>query len=480
MRSCIILIILVFHTLIIAFSLVWAEREGKRDIHQAALSGENAPMSLTLEDAINLALEANRNIISSRYTVQNRRLSFDSAESEFELKIFPSARAGIGGNDRSDNNDIGAGLVFQKKYELGSLASIRPQINKADSEYDTSIGVSFIQPLLRGLGRDVNLNNIRSAEFSVRTSNRNLYQTRVNSVLDTVSVFYEIIKQKKLIRLYESLNKRLKGHAEVAQAKEKVGLATPMDTFRANINLKDSENSLTNATEAYRNAKDQLKTILALSLDTDMEPVDPARIDVVKIGVEESLPVALANRVELEQANDDIREGERKTVILKNNTLPELNLIMDYEQFGFSDTFSESAGLGEYRWGVSLQSSTDFYRTAEKTAYKQGRLNVQSLRLHLEDIRDEIKRQVRSQVTALREAEKRIQIRKDQIKQAEGKLALAEIKFAHGMANNFNVIEAETEIQKARVNLISSETEYINNTYNMLAVLGTLIERENR
>jgi outer membrane protein len=46
------------------------------------------------------------------------------------------------------------------------------------------------------------------------------------------------------------------------------------------------------------------------------------------------------------------------------------------------------------------------------------------------------------------------------------------------MANNFDVIEAETELQQARVDLLSMDTEYIVGTYNLRAVLGTLIERE--
>ena len=56
-------------------------------------------------------------------------------------------------------------------------------------------------------------------------------------------------------------------------------------------------------------------------------------------------------------------------------------------------------------------------------------------------------------------------------------MALARVKFDHGMADNFDVIEAETELQRARVDLLSVETEYIAGTYNMRAELGTLIER---
>jgi outer membrane protein TolC len=72
----------------------------------------------------------------------------------------------------------------------------------------------------------------------------------------------------------------------------------------------------------------------------------------------------------------------------------------------------------------------------------------------------------------------RIQIRREQLRQAEEKLALAKIKFNYGMADNFDVIETETERQRARVDLLSAEIDYIIGTYRLRSVLGTLIEKK--
>jgi outer membrane protein len=89
---------------------------------------------------------------------------------------------------------------------------------------------------------------------------------------------------------------------------------------------------------------------------------------------------------------------------------------------------------------------------------------------------DGIKREVRQVYDALQKARERMQIRKDQIDQAAGKLALAKIKFSHGMADNFDLIEAETELQEARSNLLAAQVEYIVGMYRLRAAIGTLIE----
>ena len=70
----------------------------------------------------------------------------------------------------------------------------------------------------------------------------------------------------------------------------------------------------------------------------------------------------------------------------------------------------------------------------------------------------------------------RIRIRKEQIDQAEGRLALAKVQFRHGKTDNFDVIEAETEYQRAKANMLAVETDYIVGAFRMRAYLGTLIE----
>ncbi|MDY6987890.1 MAG: TolC family protein [Thermodesulfobacteriota bacterium] len=438
-------------------------------------SEENGTISLTLEEAINLALEANRNLLVSTSNLESQRLFLTSAQSEFELKLVPT----VTGDAREDYKSIGSEISLDKKLKIGPRATLTPGIgvSGADDRYSGKTALSLEMPLLRGFGREVTLDSVRSSEFSVRTSQRSLYFTKVNTVLDTVFGVYDIIKQRQLVELYDSQVKRLNGHAETARIKEKVGLATPIDIYRAEIRLKDAEDSLTQAHEALRSSEDSLKLILAVSLDKPIAVSAPLEYVPISVDLGEAVQIALKNRVELEAERDQIREAERRSRVYKHRLLPQFDVVMNYERYGISDDFSESTRLDEDRWSINLVSTTDWARTAEKTAFRQSLLDIKTARLDLEARRDEITREVRRQLEALRRAQERIRIRTEKITQAEGKLALSKIKFNYGMANNFDVIEAETELQQARVDLLSMETEYIVGTYNMRAVLGTLIER---
>lgn len=439
---------------------------------------DESVLSFTLDQAIERALEANRNMLSSHYAVRNDELSLRLSRSFFDVRLVPSGSLGASGGEDTQRT-YGVGVSFEKRFSYGTRASIGPRFFKSGDFYSSSVDLTVEQPLLRGLGKDVNLDGIRSAEFSLRNAHRNLYQTRVNTILDTVSGVYEVIKQKELVRLYAALADRVRGHAEAAKVKEKSGLATSMDVYRAEIRLKDFEDNLLNAKEALQDAMDRLKTILALPVETGIDISAPLVYEPVEMGQEEAMDAALKNRVDFARIMDELNEVRRKSEIANRNILPGISLLANYSRFGAEDSFRSSARLDNDRWNLLLVSSTSLPLTAEKTAYLQSLNTIETTRLRLEAKQDEVKREVRKQLSSLKKLEERIGLRRKQISQAEGKLALAGVKFAHDLADNFDIIESETELQQARVNLLSAEIDYIIGTYTLRSVLGTLISYDN-
>ena len=461
--SIVLLFLAVFVFWLIAFpQTVSAERIDDKNI-----------IKLTLDDALMLALKVNRTLVGSTYSLESQKLSLDSALSQFDVRIAPSTLAGI-----SDVQEtLGAGVSFKKKFSIGPEAAISPGVELSNSEYTEKIGLSLEIPLFRGFGKSVNLDPIYSSRFSLQNAERSHYLSQVNIVLETVSAVYDIIKQKELVQLSESQVLRLKGHAETARIKEKVGLATQIDVYRAEIRTKDAQNSLTLALEFLRSAEDRLKITLAIPPEKTIQIDAPLDYERVQMGETDAIETALKNRVELDQAEENVQEAKRKAGIAKNNLLPGLNLVMGYERLGSTGEVGQALGFEDERWSVNLVASTDWARKAEKASYQQSLINIRNARLDIESKEDEIKREVRQQLEALKKAEERISIRNDQIHQAEGKRALSKVKFRYNMANNFDIIEAETELQQARVNLLSVKTDYIVGTYRMRAALGTLIER---
>jgi outer membrane protein TolC len=453
-------------------------------------AGQPARIVLTLEQAIGLTLRGNRNIAKSQYGAESQRHSIDAARAPFELKLIPTGGATLSGGDDGNARQASAGLQLQKKLESGTLVSLGPQVTRSSGQsarsaqttpptgrYATNLGVTVTQPILRGRGKEFATDPVRSADAAYRTSRRNVYQTTVNSVLETISAYYDAILRKGLMGLHEKTAARLSGHSEIARAREKVGLTTPMDTYRAELPLREAEESMITASQAFQDAKDRLKLLLALPQDTDLDLVVPGTPEFRESSLKDAVDTALARSVEIEQLDQELAEAKRKAALAKHNTLPDLDLVAGYDRYAAADTFGRSASLDHDRYTVSVMAGTDLFRTAEKAAYEQSLIGLRTVATNTDARKEEVSRQVRKQWLSLQEAGKKMAIRKSQIRQGEEKIALAEVKFSHGMADNFDVIESEKELQGARADLLAAEIEYAVGVYNLKAILGVLVPR---
>jgi len=433
---------------------------------------------LTLEAAINRALEANRGIRDVMDQVEGSRLSLVAVESEFELKIIPSGDASVSGDsDEGSSDSLGAGISLQKKFDVGTDITITPQTRKTDDLYSTGVDTRLIQPLLRGFGKEYNLSGVRSAEFGTRSAQRSLYLRQVNTVLLTIGDVYDVIRQRELYQLNEESALRLRVHAEAASAKNKIGLANQIDVYRAGIQQKQAEENMNNARETYRTAVDNLKILLSLPLEEEIEVEAPLNYNLVRMAEEQAVNTALKNRVELDQAKDNIREAERLSRVAKHNIWPNFDVVLNYSRFGSGEKFGDSTGFNQDSWNVGLVTSTDLARTVEHVAYDQSLLNVKGSQRNYSLLRDEVIREVKRNFINLRGSENSIAIREEQIRQSKGQLELAKVKFKFGLANNFDLIDAETNLRNAQTNLLSAVIDYILSTNRLRAAMGTLLER---
>ena len=435
-------------------------------------------MKLTLESAINRALKANRGIQDVMDQVEGANLTLVAADSEFELKIIPAGEARVSdANDEGSSDTLGAGISLQKKFDVGTDISVTPQTRKTDEFYSTGVDAKLSQPLLRGFGREYNLSGVRSAEFGTRSAQRTLYMRQVSTVLLTINAVYDVIRQRELYRLNEESAQRLRVHAEAASAKNKIGMSNQIDVYRAGIQEKQAEENLIIAHEAYSAALDNLKILLSLPLEEEIEVEAPLNYSLVRLSNQAAVDAALKNRVLLDQAKDNIREAERLSRVAKHNIWPDFDVVLNYSRFGSGENFGDSTGFNQDTWNVGLVTSTDLARTVERAAYDQSRLNVKVAHRNYNLLRDEVVREVNLNFRNLRSYENSITIQNEQIKQAKGQLELAQVKFKWGLANNFDVIDAETKLRSAQTNLLTAVINYIVGTNRLRGSMGTLVER---
>ena len=438
-------------------------------------------LRLNLEETIKLALQRNRRLADALDTVSISRYTLAAADSDFEVKITPAGlvrASGESGRDNYDSQQFGVGI--SKKFSTGTRVYVTPRVTRRDTgtvQYETAVDTFLVQPLLRGLSPEYNLAGVLSAEFAERTSRRSLYLARVNIMLRAIQNVYDVVRLRDILRLNDESEGRLEGYAAAARSKEKIGLASPIDVYRADIQLNQARETLAVSRESYLDALDNLKILLALGMETKMDVTAPLEYKTLDPDEAEAVRIALSNRVEIDQARDNIEEAKRRSRDAEHGILPALDLELSYRRYGEDEDFGRSASFDRERWGVGLAAEGDIWRTREKAEYEKSLLSVQIQERNLTELLDDVQREVLMELRNLKKAARTISIQEDQIRQAEGKLELSRVKFAHGLANNFDLIESEGELLQAQTRLLAAVTQYIISTFRLKASLGTLIEK---
>lgn len=429
-----------------------------------------------LESIINRALEANRSMIAAHDDMQRAGLRLEGAESEFELKIYPAGSIGIsGGDERDAGTEFRLGVGLEKKMRHGAEIGVEPLVQKTDDQYQSRANLRIVQPLLRGAGRDYAMSGVYSARFGERTARRSRDQREIETVVGAVRHGYEVVRQRELLRLREESHQRLEDLAKATAIKERMGIVDAMDLYRVRIQRNQAGEELDRSRELYDEALDSLKIFLALPLDADIGVFLPLDFDRIDPDEREMIRIALNNRVELEQIRDARAEAGRLSEKARNDILPELDIRLSLRREGEPSSGFPGSAPDSTTWGISLGSTTDFRRTAQRAVYEESLINIRQVSRRLRIARDEIAAQVKREIRNLERQDQAIANQEEQIRQARGQLELARVKFEHGMADNFDLIEAEISLRRAETLLLTAVIEYMIGQYRLRAAIGTLV-----
>lgn len=434
---------------------------------------------LTLEKGIYLATTAERRLSSMQGALLQSEINIQLACAEFDWNIFPKADAGLVGGGRAGvGATLGMGVEVSKKFTNGTRFVFIPTMMKAAKNYQSNLQTSITQPLLRGFGSAYTLAPLRAAQFSNRSAIRQYYIAQAKQIFVAIKGMYEILKQEKLVELDQESVARMEKFVLSTKMKERIGMSDALDIYRAETEFKLTEDSLSRSSEQLQDAKDGLRDILGLSIEMPISVDIKLEYAPVSANEVEAITAALNNRIEIDQAEDAYYESKRLENLAGLNLRPELNLVVDYTSFSWDEAFTRSwTGKRESKWGIGFVTSGDPWNTREQAAYQMSQFNSLDSAMTLEQIRDNIVLDVKRALREIKRAEDRIHLSEEQIENSKKGYYTSRIKFEYGMANNFDLLQAEKSLRQAQAALISSIIDHRIGEFRFLSVLGLLLEK---
>ena len=431
--------------------------------------------TIGVEEAVNLALLNNRDILGARLQVDKRELSGVLNRNDFLTTLEPDGSAVYS----RENETLFYGMNLSRKMPWGTKISSRAgyEVSKTDDNETVeggSLRFELSQPLFRKMGRKVTLEPILQAESNFRAVQRALLTRQADIMLEVLRSFEQIILLHQQIASSRRAYERLDALYELSVVREKQGKQNRVAGLRVELQRGQAEVRLQNDEEQLQAEVENLADLVNLDQQVELSLEPPALVELVLGDLDESVAIALEHRLDFAQALDDYRDRDRKLAVAQRRVWPDLQVTTRYELRPEVD--GEPFELKDDNWFAGLSLGSAFDVRDEKAVIRQSASSREQAALDIESQRYKVGREVRAAIRAYRRARAAIGITGRNLDLAEKRLELARTLYELRRGDNFSVTDAESALQAAESASYLAASDARLSTYRVKAAMGTLIE----
>jgi len=302
----------------------------------------------------------------------------------------------------------------------------------------------------------------RIAEYRQRLAREQVSEATALTYLEALRTERNVAAAQSNVELATAL-------LSLAQDQRNAGVATGVDVTRAETRLAQERVRLAQANTASEQARLNLQRVIGVPLGSPLVLTDPLRfLAEAPPAADAAVAQALTNRNEIliSQSQVDLLDLQRKSV--KGELLPSLQFLADY---GVSGITPNDTALPTRR--VAVQLNVPIFNGG----LTQGRLAVASSRerqaeLELNGVKGQVEEDVRLALSALRTTVERVRAADEAFLLAQRELEMSRDRFRAGVADNLEVISAQTSLANARDDQVEALAAYNAARLNLASSLG--------
>ncbi len=303
---------------------------------------------------------------------------------------------------------------------------------------------------------------ISAAEDQVRLAELRVEQTREELRLATATDYYAVQEAIEQIRINQAFLDEAERNLRDTQLREEVGVGTRFDVLRAEVQVANARQTLTQATSDRQIAQRQLARRLNVPPTIDITTLAVNIAGSWPLSLEESIVLAFQNRAELEQflIEREFNESQRQAQLAR--VRPGLGLFAQYDAQTFLSGPEDLSTLDlNDGFSVGAQLSWRLYDGGAAGARAaQSDLDIQTDEVEFENTRNDIRVRVEEAYYTLVANQANIDTASVAANQAKEALALATLRFNAGVGTQLDVLSATRELAEAEGNLVSAVLNY--------------------
>lgn len=322
---------------------------------------------------------------------------------------------------------------------------------------------TFTQPLLRGAGADVALENLTQAERDTLYALRDYTRFRKEFIVQVCSEYYTVVQNKDIARNSWKSYQSFLGNLDRERALAREGRRTQSDVGRLEQAALNSRRSWVAAVQRYETSLDRFKITLGLPTradvildDTELARLRERGIEHPDLAPEDAVEVALAARLDLLTEEDRVADAERAIAVAANALRADLDIVaaaqVDTDPDGNAfDLDFDDAILDA---GFALDLPLD--RKAERNAYRASLIAYERAKRDYTLLADTVVLEVRGAARALEEARLAYEIALTSVDVNRRRVHEQELRADVGRGTTIDLVDAQNDLTDAQNGLTAA------------------------
>ncbi|MCY4211387.1 MAG: TolC family protein [Gammaproteobacteria bacterium] len=428
-----------------------------------ALADATSQLDLTLQDALDLALQNNRPLLNRRLDREVERFSLEVTEDRWTPRatIRPFAS-----QDRQDRR-TGVSSEINMRVPTGGQLSLRwDERLSRDFQDSRSQALSFTQPLLRGAWMNIEMAPIRQARLGEKVNILSFRQTLENLVVAVIGAYRGLIGSVRQVEIADTALLRAREQLQSTRALIRAGRVAAREAVRAEVTVANRELSLTQAQNRLDAANFRLLDILELGSTVRIQPLEKLQVPPTRPDFETVFEEALRKRADYLQAGIAIDAARINLALAKNNRLPDLSLGV---QLNDSDPGRKDAQ-------VQLNLSIPFRDRFRDVNYLRARNSLRKAERNQLELRETIDVAVRQVVNDVAVGLRLTELARAARELAQQNLDIEREKFSNGLSTSFEVSASEDDLVRAEQSEVDAIIAYLDVLIRLDFIAGRTLE----
>ncbi len=373
---------------------------------------------------------------------------------DIALKNHPSVSAAAGAIRQSESK-IGkarAGYYPQLSLQSGYSRIGPPASSLSNSSYDYYSNALNLNQTLFDFGKTSTAVDIQ--KLGKQSAEADFQDTTASLTYSVQEAYFSLLKAKMSETVAVETVNQFQQHFEVAQTFFETGKSSKIDVTSAEVNLSNARIQLIGAQNALRLAQVNLNRAMGVVNAPEYDIQEKFNMKAVDITFEAALARAYENRPDIQSIA--LKKGAlEKTVDLnKKDYLPVLSGNAAYGYTGQDAALNQS-------WNVGVALTFPFFTGfSTKYAVEEARANLEVTRANEEALRQKVYQEVKSAWLNRHEAFERIEAGKVTVRQAEESLELAQGRYATGVGNSLEIVDAMIKLNNAKMTYIAALSDF--------------------